>query len=124
MKEFQYAYRNKHSASTLLLGLTESNRDDLDSILVSLDLSNATKFIRSFLKGRSQYVNVREENSFIGFISSGIPQGSILGPILFVMYLEDCVNCLDIDIVKPFLYADDIQLLFRVEKTLQMFLRK
>jgi len=44
-------------------------------------------WIRAFLDNQSQMVNGRESNREL--VISGIPQGSILGPILFIIYIND-----------------------------------
>lgn len=70
------------------------------------------KWIKSFLKGRSQVVKVNGEESFPESVMSGIPQGSVLGPILFVIYINDLP-----DVVKSkiYLFADDTKLLSKIQ---------
>ncbi|KAJ4428390.1 hypothetical protein ANN_24410 [Periplaneta americana] len=61
-------------------------------------------WIQEFLKGRTQRVRVGHEISEIGNISSGVPQGSVLGPLLFIIYVNDL--CQDIT-SNVRLFADD-----------------
>ncbi|KAJ4430057.1 hypothetical protein ANN_22265 [Periplaneta americana] len=61
-------------------------------------------WIQEFLKGRTQRVRVGHEISEIGNISSGVPQGSVLGPLLFIIYVNDlCQNITS----NVRLFADD-----------------
>ncbi|KAJ4450891.1 hypothetical protein ANN_02324 [Periplaneta americana] len=61
-------------------------------------------WIREFLNGRTQRVRVGHEISEIGNISSGVPQGSVLGPLLFIIYVNDlCQNITS----NMRLFADD-----------------
>ena len=46
-------------------------------------------WIRSYLKNRSQYVAIGNAKSKIVPINSGVPQGSVLGPLLFILYTNE-----------------------------------
>ena len=47
------------------------------------------KWVKAFLINRSQFVSVNGEVSNMAAVLSGIPQGSVLGPILFILYIND-----------------------------------
>ena len=71
------------------------------------------RWIEGFLTGRKQQVCVNGSVSKWADVSSGIPQGSVLGPILFVIYINDLPNEIKSDI---YMFADDTKL-FRTIKT-------
>ena len=65
------------------------------------------KWFSSYLSGRQQRVVVNGQGSEWRSINAGVPQGSILGPLLFLIFINDIVDDLSCD---PFLYADDTSL--------------
>lgn len=85
------------------------NHDLLCEKLKVLGCSNScTKWFKSYLSHRKQLVNIGNVNSELCEISCGVPQGSLLGPLLFLCYVNDMctsVTC------KLMLYADDSALL-------------
>ena len=66
-------------------------------------------WIESFLTGRSQRVVVDGVSSFAGLAISGVPQGSVLGPILFILFVNDMKDCVKYSIIR--LFADDTRIL-------------
>ena len=68
-------------------------------------------WIQDFLNGRSQQVIVNGCTSSWAPVTSGIPQGSVLGPILFVLYVNDIPNCTSSD---TYLFADDTKVLRKI----------
>jgi len=53
---------------------------------------NAHRWFQSYLSCRSQYVRRGPTRSSITYLVCGVPQGSVLGPILFVLYTADLVS--------------------------------
>lgn len=133
----QSAYRKHHSTETALLRVHNDILIALDSgyevILLLIDFSSAfdtidhqillnrlhSKFgitgpalawFESYLSHRTQSVIVNNTKSSPSVLQYGVPQGSVLGPLLFTLYaspLEDLINSHDID---GMFYADDSQL--------------
>ena len=61
-------------------------------------------WISNYLRGRTQVVLVNGTESEIGGVSSGVPQGLVLGPLLFVLYINDMLDNITSD---SLLFADD-----------------
>jgi retron-type reverse transcriptase len=68
----------------------------------------ALKWFESYLSNRFQYVSIGSSASNLLCIRIGVPQGSILGPLLFLIYINDLPN---ISSLLSFLFADDTTLL-------------
>ena len=66
-------------------------------------------WVESYLKSRKQFVHLGEYKSKWADIVCGVPQGSVLGPILFNLYINDISKVSDI--LKCVLFADDTNLL-------------
>ena len=99
---------------TLFIDLTKAfdtvNHTIVLQKLASYGVNDSTlSWFSSYLSGRSQTVSVNSTLSDSKDINVGVPQGSILGPLLFIIYvnsLPESVNC------KCVMYADDTSLLF------------
>ena len=105
-------------------------RDTVDHHLLLKKLSsigiNSTElhWFESYLANRSQVVNFKGSLSDQGYVEYGVPQGSILGPLLFIIYINDITNV--IEHCKVVLYTDDTAIFFsdkllsNVQKYLQI----
>ena len=77
----------------------------------------AVQWFNSYLSGRQQLVNIADTNLDFRNVLCGVSQGSILGPLLFLVYVNDmkaAVKC------KLLLYADDSALLVSGKDILEM----
>ena len=70
-------------------------------------------WFKSYVSGRKQRVVIRGQSSSFLEVKSGVPQGSVLGPILFLIYINDITS--DITSNKK-LYADDTSLYYPILK--------
>ncbi len=68
-------------------------------------------WLRSYLSGRKQLVKIGSKVSGWTDVVSGVPQGSVLGPLLFLIFIDDLVAVLPAD-VRVMLYADDAKLYY------------
>ena len=82
----------------------------LDAIGIRGDV---LKWIKTFLRGRTQCVNVDGAKSTWRDVLSGIPQGSVIGPILFVIFINDMPSHIKHNFCK--LFADDCKLFGNVQ---------
>ena len=67
-------------------------------------------WFKSYLSNRKQFVRYQVHDSDHKIINCGVPQGSILGPFLFILYINDIVNTTSL--LELILFADDTTLLF------------
>ena len=87
------------------------NHDILFKKLSIIGFSNHTvKWFQSYLSNRKFTINLKNSFSEVSSISCGVPQGSILGPLLFLIYVNDMPMAVKCDL---FLYADDTCLVFQ-----------
>ena len=133
--KLQFGFRSKHSTNHALINITETIRSALDSKKIAagifVDLQKAfdtvnheiliqklnhygvrgtvNKWFLSYLTNRSQSVSILGFESDILPIKHGVPQGSVLGPLLFLIYINDLNNAICYS--KVFHFADDTNLL-------------
>ena len=129
--KYQYGFRSHYSTSLALIELTDNlyfhldQREALAGIYLDLQkafdtvdhdillykLSNygvrghVLDWFRSYLTDRQQFVSIRNVHSNAGKLCCGVPQGSVLGPLLFLVYINDIQNCVPGTSIK--LFADD-----------------
>ncbi len=134
--KLQFGFRKKYSTEHALLSIIEEVRSNLDKGLFScgvfVDLEkafdtvnheiliskldhygirdNALKWVQSYLTNRKQLVTLNGAKSKQMDISCGVPQGSILGPLLFIIYINDMHQAVKSSKVHHF--ADDTNLLY------------
>ena len=104
------AIDNKEFAVGVFIDLSKAF-DSLDHDILLQKLSHygirgvVLNLFRSYLQNRYQYVAYNDSNSPLERIVCGVPQGSVLGPVLFLIYINDIVN--SSHIMKFILFADD-----------------
>ena len=70
----------------------------------------AHSWFTCYLSNRKQFVSYNNTHSEYKTIQCGVPQGSIIGPILFLLYINDMVNASEV--LFPILFADDSNFFF------------
>ena len=142
----QHGFRKGYSTTTQLLEFYDKLQSYLDQGIqcdaIYLDLAKAfdsvphslllvklksfgicgalLKWFTNYLSYRSQRVVCEGKTSGSKPVLSGVPQGSILGPLLFILYINDLIDVCDVEIA---LYADDakiMQPIFREEDCLKL----
>ena len=145
--EHQYGFRSKHSTVHPIIHLlnkcamaTNANEPEY-TLAVLCDLSKAfdvidhkillyklrqygirgvvIKWFESYLKDRNQFVNFENNDSDKRNILCGVPQGSILGPLLYLIYVNDIFMACDSTILS---YADDTTMVSSHPNLKQLYL--
>src|SRR5208282_2230571 len=77
--------------------------------------SNALDWLRSYVSDRKQFVKISGHPSSLIDCTSGVPQGSVLGPILFAAYVSPVGNMISSYGVQYHSYADDTQIFLSMQ---------
>ena len=132
----QFGFRQQYYTFHALINITEKIRKPLDDgdvgcgVLVDLQKAFDTvdhqillaklnhygicgisnDWFKSYLSNRNQYVSINGFDSGLTTINCGVPQGSVLGPLLFLLYINDLNQA--IKFCKVHHFADDTNLLY------------
>ena len=134
--QYQFGFRKNHSTFMALVTLLESITSALDnlefSICILIDFrkafdtvehsillnklhhygirGTALQWLNSYLTNKYQYVNYNNTTSNMKQIVCSVPQGSILGPLLFLLYINDISSVSNV--FSSVLFADDTTLFY------------
>jgi hypothetical protein len=81
----------------------------------------ALSWFKNYLASRLQYIHINSSSSNLAPVSTGVPQGSILGPILFLIYINDLPNSCGNNKFNFILYADDTTIIFQHHNLNELF---
>ena len=137
MVQRQFGFCNGHSTDHALISLSERIKCTLESnrlgcgifidLLKAFDTVNNTILLQkrshygirrisllwfqSYLTGRQQYVSINDHSSHLGGIICGVPQRSVLVPLIFLIYIDDLPSISKV--LSFFLYADDTNIYYQ-----------
>ena len=132
----QFGFRENHSTNHAIISIIDkiqnAIQDNRFAIGIFIDLQKAfdtvnhdillekldhygisgisNTWFKSYLTGRQQFVSISGEDSDLTTTEHGVPQGSVLGPLLFLLYINDLHQCIINS--TSFHFADDTNLLY------------
>ena len=139
--KYQYGFRKKHSTEQSLIEFIDQIRLSMDkqemTCGIFIDLSKAfdtvnhqilidkldhygirgkpLELFKSYLSNRTQYVQIDNIKSKTKPITCGVPQGSVLGPLLFLLFINDIPNCCTSGNFR--IFADDTNVFYKCKNT-------
>ena len=140
----QYGFRKNNSTTLALAKITELIKETIDNKKIGcgvfIDLRKAfdtvnhnilltklehygirgiaVNWFKSYLTNRKQYVFLNGESSKLQQITCGVPQGSVLGPLLFLLYINDLPNVSKV--LKFYLFADDTNIFYEADSLIKL----
>ena len=138
--DLQFGFRQNHSTNHALLSMTQEIKDTIEKGKIAIGVfvdfqkafdtvnhqillrklhhygirGSANDWFKSYLTKRRQCVSINGTTSESQYTKHGVPQGSVLGPLLFLIYINDLHNCIKHSTVRHF--ADDTNLLYSIKK--------
>ena len=145
--KYQFGFRKNYSTEQAILEITDNMKSNIDNKLITcglfLDFCDTVNhdillqklfkygirgiphsWFKSYLENRQQYVKINETESDKQIMKCGVPQGSTLGPLLFLLYINDMPNSSTKLMFR--IFADDTNLFYaaKTAKELETVMNK